>query len=309
MTSLLMVLLIGSAQAASSVWVIAHGEAEIVNGQSAQARDQAVKRALRLCIEKQIGLEIQSKFSSQQASLRKNNTEQFYQRVEDQLTTQSNGFVDTWEVIHEETTGKIVRVKVKAKVFASKLLAEADKFMKLLSQASNKTVWVMVQEIYSGEQNGKTQPSKNLSQPLEKRLNTLGFQVKPLPAQALSTMRKSSVQFKNWLAGRAQRMAQQQNIGYLISGDVLINSKGIVQNAPFRALNGQTMVVIESSLQAIKIANTQVIASEHSRHKEYGSDLDRAVFRAFNGKGKNILMKTYSGLFESMKLDLERGQK
>ena len=92
-------------------------DAEVAAKQKAQA-DAFLK-----CIEKVVGIMITSEFTSEQQEIVKNNQNDFYANIRDQLSKKSKGFIKTYEVLKEEKSGDIMKVTVKAQVFESKLKA------------------------------------------------------------------------------------------------------------------------------------------------------------------------------------------
>ena len=114
------------AVAKSSEWVEGIGEARVLEGDQVLARERAIKRALRQCVEKRVGVAISSRFVSTEKSAVNDSIEDFYQRIENTIQSDSAGFVAEWLVVDEVKNQDKIWVKVKAKVFASRVLAEVD---------------------------------------------------------------------------------------------------------------------------------------------------------------------------------------
>ncbi len=288
--------------AASDAPVEAVGEAAIKDDLVA-ARKVAVADALRKCVEQVVGITVQSEFSATQQELVKNNEAAFHSQVRDTLLQKSEGFIDTYEVLDEKTEGGVCKVKVRARVFASKLAAAARELADLLAAAGNPKLMLVIQEVYIPAKGKPEVASESvLAAYLEQELLQRGFELRAKD-QAKSIAERTPAGFDTWLAdaAAAANLARQNGADIVIAGRVEILDLGKIEDsAPFEALRGQTRVEIKSIIRGLNAASMDVLSTKPVQMPSIGIDVPRAVHRALKGRGQNVVKQTFDQLLTDL---------
>lgn len=305
----------GTTNAAEGDVVEATGEAQVKNGNTVEAKKAATADALKKCIEKVVGIAIQSEFSAEQRELVQGNQDQFYSSVQDKLTTKADGFIQSYEIVGEAVSGDVMKVTVRAKVYESKIKAKARELAELLAKAGNPKLMLVIQEIYI-DAGGRKRVSKESSVAayLEKELLARGFELRG--SKAAKNVADDSIEtYDQWLddAGGAAKMARDQGADILIAGRVEVLNKGVMQAAAgLEALEGQTRIELHSVIRGVNAASGEVLSTNPVKMTSYGTNEERAVYRALQGRGKNLIAQTFDQLLEDLKDSFrktaERGQ-
>ncbi|MBI5508959.1 MAG: flagellar assembly protein T N-terminal domain-containing protein [Deltaproteobacteria bacterium] len=305
------------APAATEGVVEAVGEAQIKNGDQVAAKKVATADALKKCIEQVVGIAIKSDFSATQAESVKNNETQFVSDVSDKLVQKSEGFIQKYEVIDERTDKDIIKIKVRAHVFESKIKSEVKRLADLLNAAGNPKVMLVVQEVYDSPE-GKRRVAKEslVGAYLEKELLARGFELKG-KGEAHAVADDSVEQYDKWMhdVGGAAKMARDQGADILIAGRVEITDKGRMDEkdvAGLDALKDQTRIEIASVIRGLNSATDEIMSTKPVQMTSIGTTTERAVHRAFQGRGENLIKQTFDQLLddmkESFKKTADRGQ-
>ncbi|MBI3179864.1 MAG: flagellar assembly protein T N-terminal domain-containing protein [Deltaproteobacteria bacterium] len=282
--------------------VEAVGEAAIKDDLVA-AKRAATADALRKCVEQVVGISLQSEFTATQQELVKNNQAEFQSQVRDNLLQKSEGFVDKYEVLEEGAHGDIYKVKIRARVFTSKLVAAARELADLLATIGNPKLMLVIQEVYIPLK-GKPEVAADsiLAAYLEKELLERGFELRAKD-QAKTIASGTPSGFDHWLAdaAAAASMARQNGADIVIAGRVEIQDQGKIDDtAPFEALRGQTRVEIKSIIRGLNAASMDVLSSKPVQMPSIGIDVPRAVHRAFKGRGENVVKQTFDQLLTDL---------
>jgi len=300
----------GRAQAGEGDVVEGVGEAQIQNGDMVAAKKAATADALRRCVEKVVGIAVQSDFSSEQREVVKDNESKFNSSVRDSITQKSEGFIQSYEVVRESTAGTVLSVTVHAKVFESKIKAEVKKLGDLIAAAGNPKLMLVIQEVYYDEAGGKRVAKEStVAAHLEKELLARGFELRG--AKAAKSVADDSIEtYDKWLddAGGAAKMARDNGADILIAGRVEIRDKGVLKEAPsgFDALVGQTRIEIKSVVRGVNSSSGEVLSSKPVQITEYGMNVERAVLRALQGRGANMIKQTFDALLEDFKATFKK---
>jgi hypothetical protein len=308
------ILLLGlSARAADQGIVEGVGEALVDSGGVVAAKQLATTRALQACIEKVVGITIESDFSAVQKEVVSGNRDQFYSNVKDTLVKKAKGFIKSYEILSEKREGNILKVSVRAHVFESKLKAELQSLADLIARAGNPKLMVVLQEVYVARDGSKkVSPHGLLAAHLEKELIKMGFELRGKLA-ARDTADESIDAYDRWLAnaGGVAKMARDAGADILIAGRVEYIDHGPVTKEDVAgtgldSLVGSTKMTALGEVKALEAANGDLLSSQPLRHMEYGSSFERAMHRGFKGRGANIVKKTFGKLLDDAKQSLKK---
>ncbi len=297
------------ALAADGDVVEATGEANIRNGDTVAAKKEATTDALKKCIEKVVGISIQSEFTAEQKETVAGNQDQFYSAVRDSLTQKAEGFIESYDVTDSKTKGDVMQVTVRARVFESKVRAKAIELADLIKRAGNPKLMLVIQEVYVDTEGHKRVAKESaVGAYLEKELLAQGFELrgariaKDLADDAIGT-------YDRWLddAGGASKMARDEGADILIAGRVEITNKGVIEDAGgLDALKGQTRIEIASVVRGMNAASGEVFSTKPVRMQSVGTSEDRALHRALQGRGQNVIKQTFDQLLDDLKSSFKK---
>jgi len=299
----------GVLRAADGSTVEAIGEAQIKNGDEVEAKKAATADALKKCIEQVVGISIQSDFSSEQKETVKNNQSDFDSKVRDSLVQHAEGFIQKYDVLDTKIDGTVMKVKVRALVFESKIRAEIKKLADLITAAGNPKLMLVVQEITIGTDGSRRLAAESLvGAYLEKELLARGFEIRGQKS-ARSVAGKDQEAYDRWLddlAGAAT-MARQQGADILIAGRVEIRDNGPIEDtAGMDALKGQIRINISSVVRGLNAATGEVLSTKPVQMVSLGTTQERAVQRALQGRGKNLIEQTFEQMLEDLKTSFQK---
>jgi hypothetical protein len=284
--------------------VEAVGEANIKNGDTVAAKKAATADALKKCIEKVVGISMQSEFTSEQSETLKNNQSEFNQKVKDSLIQKAEGFIQRYEVIDEKADGTVMKVKVQAHVFESKVKAEVKKLGDLIAAAGNPKLMLVIQEVLLGaDGTKKVQKESVLAASLEEELIARGFELRG-KGTAKDLGDNSLKEFEGWMGDSeaAAKVARDQGADILIFGRVEINDKGeITDTGGLDALKGQRRIEIQSVIRGLNAATKETFSAKPVQMSSVGINVEKALFRAFKGRGDNLVKQTFTALLEDLK--------
>ncbi len=290
-------------------WVEATGNAKVVGGDVEAARNKARLSALKICIEIVVGVTIKSEFSSEQREVVADNRNDFYANVSESLMSRSEGFVDTYEILSEELEGDTVELRVRARVFESKVKVELAQLADLLVSAGNPKLMIVIKDyLASGDVGPKVQSSSALGAYLERELLARGFELRG-QAGADATVPTERDAYDSWLedAEGIAALARDYGADILIAGIVNVKNLGEIKSTGgIQALKGQTRIEVNSHVRGINAASAEVIASKPVTQTSIGLNLDRALGRVFKGRGKNLVKRTVDALIDDLKRSFRR---
>ena len=124
--------------------VVVSGMGSIINGDVAHARDDAISDALRRSVETALGTLVESE------TLVKN-----YQLIEDRIYSKSKGYVQGYEIVHEEQRNEMLyEVTLKATVKMADLKSDLDGIATLIRRKNTPRMMVMIDERNIGDVEG-----------------------------------------------------------------------------------------------------------------------------------------------------------
>lgn len=285
------------------------GEAQVSDGNRVQAKKEATNDALRKCIEYVVGVEVQSGMNQVMQETVRNNQSTFYAKVRDEMVTRADGFVERYDVVEEQVQDDVVRVRVRARVYESKIKAQVKKLADLIRAAGNPKLMLVVQEVVIDPDGDRTvQGTSIMGAYLEKALIERGFELRG-QGSARGQARTDEAAYEAWLSDVAavSEMARAQGADIVIAGQVEINDLGVIEDtAGLSALQGQTRVEIKSVVRGVNAATSEVFSSKPIQTSSIGINQERAVHRAFRGRGKNLVKQTFDDLLTDLKASFEK---
>ena len=126
--------------AGEGITVDAQGEAAILSGDKAQAKDKAMADAFRNAVEKAVGTFVTSDSQTKDFEL-----------VSDRVLTHSKGYIKTFDVVKQSDDGQTVTVEIKAVVGKDSLEKDVDALLRLIHQKGKPKILIMVAEQNIGQ--------------------------------------------------------------------------------------------------------------------------------------------------------------
>ncbi len=287
------------------------GEARILNGDRVMAKKTAIADGLRNCVEKVVGITIQSSFASTMKEVVNNNKSDFTASVNDNVLQKADGFVESYDVLGEEISNDVLTLRLKAKVFESKIEAEVMKLADLLAAAGNPKVMVAIQDIHISPQGERRVKTSVLGEHLQKLLLKRGIEIKGQSLAIKAARKEGTFQRIMSNPGTFGQAALKAGADVLIFGSVEIVDKGIIADSAFEALNGQTSIEITSLIKGVLLSTGEVFSSQPIQMKSIGIDYNRALHRALAGRGKhgNLVVRSFDAVFEDLKRSFRKTAK
>ncbi len=297
-----------AAPAAEGGLVEAEGEATIRDGDLVAARKTALTEALRSCLEKVVGVQVQSEFTAEQREVVEGKRDEFYSAVRDTLTQKVEGFIKSYEVLSERQQGAVLRLTVRAEVYESKVRAKAQELAELIVKAGNPKLMLVIQELHIDEHGTpRVIEESTVAAFLEKELLARGFELRgDSAAQAKVSSQEA---YESWSKDPAASaaLARREGADILICGRVEIISKGVVEKSPgFDALVGQTKIELRSVVRGQNANTGDVFSAKPVLMASFGTTLERAVHRALQGRGQNAIKQTLDQLLEDLRKSFEK---
>ncbi len=292
------------ARAADPGVIEAKGEATIVSGDLVTAKKAAVADALRHAVEQIIGFTVTNSFSADQQEVVKNDKSRFESAVHDNIVQKSEGYVESYDVTSESHDATTERVTVRARIVQSKLQAELDATTKLLAKAGNPRVAVVVSETHAG----KVMTGSTLGSAIEQGLAERGFIVLAPDVTARIAKGVKAGQ-KGDMSDDPTKLAQaamDAGADIVIAGHVDVIDQGVIKDGDFEALKGQHKIEIDAVIRGIQVTTAEVTSATPIKTTSIGLDVERAVQRAFMGRGNNIVTQTLDELVPGLKAALQK---
>lgn len=288
-------MLVEGAASAGDPTVECDGEASIQNDDRATAKKAAVADALRKCVESAVGISIKTEFTSEQREVVSRSQSTFDARVKETITERSEGFVERYEVENARVDGNHMRVHVRARVFSSKVRAEAAKLVELIRAAGNPKVAISVRDVFispSGE--AKVGKGSFLGAHIEKDIRARGFDVRGVG--------RDSAGAETGDLEKIAEAARRAGADLVIMGAAEIRNQGVIGEADgLESLRGQTRIEIAVVIRGVNTTTGEIVSSQPARISSIGLNEERALHRALEGRGANIVSK----VLDQLLVDLE----
>jgi len=241
-----------SAEASVAVNTTAEGVGVIVDNNSALARDQAIKDALRIAVEQAVGTMVASETLVQN-----------YEILRDQIYSKTNGYIQSYNVIGEKTEGTLYRVTVLAMVAQGNLKNDLMALGLLMARKNMPRIMMMVAEQNVGTQYysywwGIKAGHVDLTvteNTLMEKLGQKGFIVID------HAVKSNSIEISKPYKIESLANDAIVSIGKLYEAEVVIYGKALAKLAGSVMGSSMKSVQADVSLRAVNTDNGQVIAS------------------------------------------------
>jgi hypothetical protein len=290
---LIFILIDRPVHAEESSVVEAVGEAE-VKGSEVEAKKLAIADALKRCIESRLGVYVRSTFSAEQSEETKKG---FDSKVNEAIVQKAEGFVAGYEIVDQKIERGVLRVKVRARVYESKLESELKRLGELAASVGGVKIAVAIEELKkSGD--GKVEPlgvplfSAQIGQALKAR----GLDLSSAPK--LDPDRMTMLQ-----------RAREGGASVLVTGRIEIENKGAMtesDTAGLEALKGQMRIQVKGVIEALDASTGDIVSTKAISLTAIGTDEDRALQRAFSGKGQNATKQVMDALAKDLEASLAK---
>jgi hypothetical protein len=170
---------------------------------------------------------------------------------------------------------------------------------------------VVIQEIYVTEDGQRTVAQEpQLAAHLEKELVARGFELRG-QKEAARAIGTTVEEYDAWLANLAtvSAMAREQGADILVTGRVEFKDIGKAKAEDVGGLDsliGMKMIEITGAVRAVNAASHEVFSSTPIKKKEFGTGFERAMVRAFTGRGKNLMVIVFDPLLEDAKASFKK---
>ena len=235
-----------------SINATAEGVSVIVDNNTALARDQAVKDALRMVVEQTVGTMISSE-----------TVVQSYEVLQDQIYSKTQGYIRNYNIINESPDGNLYRVTVQANVAKGVLKNDLMALGLLIARKNMPRIMIMVAEQNVGMHHyaywwhvvaGHADLTITENTLMEK-LSEKGFNIVD-----------HSVKTKNIQISDAYKIESLTNdaiktLGNLYDAEVVIYGKALSKLAGSVMGSSMKSAQADVSLRAVNTDNGQVIAS------------------------------------------------
>jgi hypothetical protein len=228
--------------------------------------------------------------------------------VQDSVVQKSEGFIQHYDVLEEKVDGDVMKVRVRATVFESKVQAEVKKLADLIAAAGNPKLMLVLREVYT-EPNGQKRVAESImASYLEKELLARGFELRG-GGFARKMAAGTDDAYETWANDTAAvaQAARDEGADIIVTGRVDIHNQGEIKDTGgIDALAGQIRLEIQTLVRGINAASGEVFSSKPVQMKSMGLSEERAVHRAFQGSGRNLVTQIFGDLLEDLKTSFKK---
>lgn len=259
--------------------VEAKGEAAIIQGDKAQARDKAIDDALRKAVESAVGTMISSETISEN-----------YQLLSDRIYSHSDGYVQKYRITDEREGDGVYIVEVKAKVTTGSIHNDLQSLQLLMERKDMPRVLIMVAEQNIGEtkmsywwggQSGHvlSEDMRIVESTILNIMREKGFTF--VDPETLSGTKKVSVPVALLSNKQAMRVARTSDAELLIVGKAVARDLGQTwEGTRYKTASA------EVSIRAINTSNGEIIASVSVPGQAWNINATAAGSQALRNAGK-----------------------
>ncbi|MDY7036829.1 MAG: hypothetical protein SV375_11795 [Thermodesulfobacteriota bacterium] len=181
----------------------------VADGKSSRARDEALNDALRKAVEQGVGTFVTAELTVEQRKL-----------VDERIYTESQGYIQRYEIVREGPQEDIYEVEIRALVKMGKLAGDLESIGLLIRKKQNPRVMVI---IHSGEINTSfpgvaLEGNRNAENQIESSLIGKGFQL--IDAGQAGRKKQLETLLLKGDPSRAGKIAKDFGADILIEGDV-----------------------------------------------------------------------------------------
>ena len=306
-------LLVGSDAWAGGKTVEGAGSATIENGDLEGAKKKAVASALKDSIEKVVGLELKSSFSSQMQETVRDGENSFGAKVQEEISQKASGFIDSYQIISETSDKNVVTIKVRAVVFESKLRAELSEMAELMQAAGNPTIILAIKDVFIDENGQETvAESSALGKHLLEKLLSKGLRARG--AKSVLRVVEGAPKGVNLLTApdtaAIREEAKKDGADILISGVMRVKDLGVISKHVFKSLIGKRKIAVSVDIRGLVVTTGHLIAAKPIENKkEFGASVESALKRVLHCRKGGCVNAVFETLLEGLKQKLrQRGQ-
>lgn len=259
--------------------IIATGVADITQGKIGEARQNAIKDALRNAVEKGMGVFIKSESEVKDATL-----------LKDQILSKAEGYISEYNTIKESSEGGVYKVTISAKISLDKIGDDISRFVKKIkSKLSNPsisfvlTTWEKKGEFYSREAGTiideklwKKYPDITIIDSFQQEFKNKGFDLKATDKAreiALSeSLTRTSIDIND--RSSVRKFAEKEGANFVARGEVrILDIKGSNQT-------GNYNITAQIGVEIIDVNSGDIVASYTNTASASNSVLDNAKFQS-----------------------------
>lgn len=233
--------------------VTAEGVGAVIGGDRAIARDQAIQDALRKAVEQAVGTLVSAETMVQN-----------FQTLSDKIYTQSQGYIQNYQVVSETPGPNVHQVTIQANVAMGNLEKDLQALGFLLGQVGRPRVMILVAEQQIGQQyynfwwgtHRGTQTELNVAEnTIMDRFREKGFDIVDHQAQAGNIKIPPALQVVELNDRNAITLGKQVDAEIVIVGKALARSVGPIAGTAMKSLQANI------SMRAIQVDNARVLSS------------------------------------------------
>jgi hypothetical protein len=233
--------------------VTAEGVGAVIGGDRAIARDQAIQDALRKAVEQAVGTLVSSETMVQN-----------FQTLSDKIYTQSQGYIQNYQIVSETPGPNVHQVTIQATVAMGNLEKDLQALGFLLGQVGKPRIMILVAEQQIGQQyynywwgtHRGTQTDLNVAEnTIMDRFREKGFDIVDPQAQAGNIKIPPAFQVVELSNQNAITIGKQVDAEIVIVGKALARAAGSIAGTAMKSLQANI------SMRAIQVDNARVLSS------------------------------------------------
>lgn len=259
-----------SAASAEPVAIEAAGTAPIISNDKASARDAAIQDGLRKAIEQAVGTIVAAD------TLVEN-----FQVIEDSVYTKSSGYVKSYSIISEGTSGQTYEVRLRALVATGPLEGDLEALGLLLHKAGKPRVLFMVAE--KGFARGEYeywwgQEDKSIGTSAEAALKQAFL------SKGFNVVDSRAVEGLLGPLGADVTVDDAERVGRALDAEVVVFGKAVIEEGPSSGATTVVTYLADMTAQAVRVGDGAVLGTQKgrgiSRHISMITGSGEAVGRA-----------------------------
>lgn len=233
--------------------VTAEGVGAVIGGDRAIARDQAIQDALRKAVEQAVGTLVSSETMVQN-----------FQTLSDKIYTQSQGYIQNYQIVSETPGPNVHQVTIRATVALGNLEKDLQALGFLLGQVGKPRIMILVAEQQIGQQyynywwgtHRGTQADLNVAEnTIMDRFREKGFDIVDHQAQGGSIKVPPAFQVVELSDRNAVTLGRQVDAEIVIVGKALARSAGNIAGTAMKSFQANI------SMRAVQVDNARVLSS------------------------------------------------
>ncbi len=248
------------------------GQAPLLDGDPARARQQAISNALRQAVEQRVGVLLTS------TTLAEN-----YAIVSDKILTRTSGYITSYDVLRESTTDDAFHVLIEARVGRENLIDDLRAIGLLHVMAEKPRVLVVYDEVFDDSLASQGPLPRGLAtQTIITELIAAEFNVVDPQIVKAGLAREQALQI---LAGDAQAAAAaglRYDAQMVIFGNAQVSSAGRFQNTRLQSFQ------VDCQAHVVRTDDPKIIASISEHEVAAHVDVMQGSRQVIQAAGKNL---------------------